>query len=544
MSGRAGPGLLRSRSLGFRILLVNLVALVGFAIGVFYLDSFRERLLATRQAEMIGQASIVAQFLAGQPGTPEPHARIARLSLPRGTRVRLYRPDGRLVADNWSDPGMPRFVLEDPTTEGFRRASARVLDRFVEVASLGTRIPAWEEPESDRLESWPDALAAVRTGRPSASVGRAANGAVVLLAAVPFPAGPAAVDRGAILLMSDAGDLVEAVRHEREQTFKLFLALLAASLLLSLYLARTIVRPLGELALAASRVRRGRDRDVEIPRYPERRDEVGRLARSLADMTASLRQRIDATEAFAADVAHELKNPLASLRSAVEALGAVHRPEDRARLFELIAADVQRIDRLISDISEGARLEAELSRLPLEPVDLGAFVRGMARALPLVAPWSDRLRLEVTAPADGVAVAMAERSRLERVVGNLLANAASFSPDGGTVRLTVSADAVGVELRVEDEGPGVPPELADAIFARFYSERPEAESYGRHSGLGLSIVRAVVDAFEGEVFVTGRPDGASGACFVVRLPRLGAAAAAPRGRPAATGAPDRRPPPP
>ncbi|WP_448581566.1 stimulus-sensing domain-containing protein [Thermaurantiacus sp.] len=516
-------GLVRHRSLGVRILLVNLVALIGFAIGVFYLDSFRERLLATRQAEMISQGSIIAQLLVEE---PDAGARIARLALPRATRVRLYRHDGALAADNWSLPGSRQFVLEDPTTEGFRRTTARMLDRFVEVASLGSRIPEWREPAVDRLQSWPDAVAAVATGRPSASVGRAANGAVVLFAAVPVGgrtkarADDRADDLAAILLVSDAGDLVETVRQEREQTFKLFLALLAASLLLSLYLARTIVRPLGELALAAGRVRRGRDRDVEIPRFPERRDEIGRLARSLADMTASLRQRIDATEAFAADVAHELKNPLASLRSAVEALGSVHRPEHRAQLFALISDDVGRIDRLISDISEGARLEAELSRIRLEPVDLAALVRGMAAALGLVTPWSDRLRLHVAAPADGMALVLAEPSRLERVVGNLLDNAASFSPEGGQVTVAVSAGPSLVELRVEDEGPGVHPSLATAIFDRFYSERPEGESYGRHSGLGLSIVRSIIEAFDGDVFVTSRADGASGASFVVRLPRV------------------------
>lgn len=520
-------GLLRRRSLGLRILLVNLVALIGFAIGVFYLDSFRERLLATRQAEMISQGSILAQLLAGAPDA-EAGLRIARLALPRGTRVRLYRADGTLAADNWSIPGSPRFVLEDPTTAGFRRTSARILDRFVEVASLAARIPPWTEPATDRLQSWPDAVAAVATGRPSASVGRAENGAVVLFAAVPVPGPAPSSPAGAILLMSDAGDLVEAVRQEREQTFKLFLALLAASLLLSAYLARTIVRPLGELALAAGRVRRGRDREVEIPRYPERRDEIGRLARSLADMTLALRQRIDATEAFAADVAHELKNPLASLRSAVEALGTVRRPEHRAQLFALISADVGRIDRLIRDISEGARIEAELSRLPLEPVDLGALVHGMAQALRLVSPWSDQLRLATDVPAAGVAMVLAEPSRLERVVGNLLDNAASFSPEGGTVRLAVTAGPAVVELRVEDEGPGVDPSLASAIFDRFYSERPARESYGRHSGLGLSIVRSIVEAFDGEVGVAARADGARGASFHVRLPRLATVGERPR----------------
>ncbi|WP_194743541.1 sensor histidine kinase [Thermaurantiacus tibetensis] len=518
------------RSLALRILLVNLVALVGFAIGVFYLDSYRERLLATRQAEMVAQGQIIAHLLAGEPGREA--ERIARLALPRGTRVRLYGPDGALLADNWRDPAMPRFVLEDPTTAGFRRQSARTLDRFIEIASFGARLPLWEEPAVDRLESWPEARAAARSGEPQSSARRTADGAVVLFAAVPQRSPQAEIPSasGAILLMANAGDLVEQVRQEREQTFKLFLALLAASLLLSVYLARTIVRPLGELALAASRVRRGRDRDVEIPRYPGRRDEIGRLARALADMTAALRQRIDATESFAADVAHELKNPLASLRSAVEALGSVRRSEDRDRLFALIAADVERIDRLILDISAASRLDAELTRIEPALVDLGVFVRDMARALMLVPPWSGRLRLVVDAPLEGEALAMAERGRLEQVLANLLDNAASFSPEGGTVRITLACSAGRVRLSVEDEGPGVDPRYAETIFERFYTERPEGESYGTHSGLGLSIARSIVEAFDGRLFVTARPDGRRGACFVVELPHASRAAAGPPGK--------------
>ncbi|MFQ3594565.1 MAG: HAMP domain-containing sensor histidine kinase, partial [Sphingomonadaceae bacterium] len=379
----------------------------------------------------------------------------------------------------------------------------------------------------DRPDPWNRIPALLASGRPVSETWSTTEGTLVLQAIVPAPA----VGR-VITLTADAGDLIEAVRQEREQSFRLFLALLAASLLLSLYLARTIVRPLGELALSAQRVRRGRDREVEIPRYPGRRDEIGRLARALADMTAALRQRIDATEAFAADVAHELKNPLASLRSAVEALGTVRREQDRAQLFQLIEADVRRIDRLLLDISHASRLEAELTRMRLEPVDLGTFVARMSRTMALTAPWKDRVRLETEVPSAGVAIVLAEPGRLQQVLANLLDNAASFTPEGSRIVTRVERAGAEVVLRVEDEGPGVAPALREAIFERFYSERPATESYGRHSGLGLSIVRSIVEAFDGQVSVRDRADGRPGACFEVRLPatdaRIGPVDPAPR----------------
>jgi two-component system sensor histidine kinase ChvG len=515
---RLGKLLTRARpSLVVRILLVNLVALLGFAVGILYVDSFRVRLLSTRQAELVGQGEVIAHLLA-DPLLPRGAAlaAVADLSFARGTRVRVFDASGRLALDNWRNPDVVRFTLEDPTTQGFRRWSAQAIDRFVDFASAAEPLPPWREPEAWTRAGWPDAEAAARDGRARARAGRGPDRAVVLEAAVPVAA--TGGTRAVVLLTADTGDVVETVRQERERSFWLFLAVLATSLLLSAYLARTIVKPLGQLALAAQRVRRGRARDVEIPRFPERRDEIGRLARALSDMTASLRQRMDATEAFAADVAHELKNPLASLRSAVEALGTVRRPEDRDMLFGLISDDVKRIDRLILDIAAASRLEAELSRTPPRPVDLGQLVGGMADALARGAFRKGAVRLAVDVAPNQPAIVMADPGRLEQVIGNLVDNAMSFSPPDGTVRIGVVPGGGTVELFVEDEGPGVPPALREAIFERFYSERPAGETYGTHSGLGLSIVRAIVEAFDGEAMVLDREDGRAGARFVVRLP--------------------------
>lgn len=517
-------------SIGLRILLVNLVALLGLFIGVLYLDSFRERLIAVRQGEMMAQGQMIAGMIEPMPGGPSAVARLEQLSLERGTRLRLYDPSGRLIADNWRGPDIERFTLEDPTTAGFRRQSARALDRTVDVISRTADLPPWIDSDGDRQEQWPFTGEAPLPSRPRTRAARTADRAIVLEAAVPFDSAGAA-PAGVLVLTAATGDLVEAVRQEREQAFRLLLVLVLASLLLSLYLARTIVRPLGELALAAQRVRRGRAREVSIPRYPGRKDEIGRLARALADMTESLRHRIDETEAFAADVSHELRNPLASLRSAVEALGSVRNAADRSKLFELIQQDVQRIDRLILDISAASRMEAELSRAAVEPIDLGQLVPRLAATLAETAPWRDRIQLLVEAPPAGEAIVLAGRGRIEQVIVNLVENAASFSPEGGKVLLRVEREDERVSLSVIDDGPGIPPAIREAILSRFWSDRPQEEGFGHHSGLGLSIVKAIVEAFDGSVEAIDRPDGRRGACLQVRLPRVAATAASePRAR--------------
>lgn len=513
-------------SIGLRILLVNLVALLGLFIGVLYLDSFRERLITVRQVELVAQGQMIAGMIATPDADPASvQVRLERLSVARGTRIRLFDSAGRLLADNWRTPGVTRFSLEDPTTAGFRRNSARAIDRLVDIVSRTADLPPWIDPEADRPAQWPFTGEGGAIAQPRTRAARTADRMIVLEAAVPL--GPAASPPGAVLVLTaGTGDLIEAVRQEREQAFRLLFVLVLASLALSLYLARTIVRPLGELALAAQRVRRGRAREVRIPRYPARRDEIGRLARALADMTDSLRHRIDETEAFAADVSHELRNPLASLRSAVEALGSVRDASDRAKLFELIQEDVQRIDRLIQDISAASRMEAELTRTAVEPVDLGGLAPALADMLAETATWRERVRLVVEAPPQGEAIVLAARGRMEQVLVNLIENAASFSPPGGDVRLRVEPKGDQVELLVIDDGPGIAPAQREAVFSRFWSDRPQEEGFGQHSGLGLSIVKAIVEAFDGKVQAIDRPDGRAGACIMVSLPLAAAASPA------------------
>ena len=519
--GRAAAttGLDRRFSLASRILAVNVFAILALTGSIFYLDSFRERLIEQRRAEMRNAAVLIAGFMAeaSPRRLPAIAARYGRIG---AARLRVYGRDGAPIADSWRATG-PTFELRDPADDPFRREVARFLDRVIEAAGSFPHLSAYAEPAVDRASAWPEVAAASTTGVVRDTMRAAPDGIVVISTAaplpaasagVPFPAGSGGPPFAAVQLTRDSRDITSLVRQERAAVFYVFLFVLAASLLLSTYLASTIVRPLRRLAEAALRVRLGRARDVTVPRFNQRRDEIGQLARALSDMTLTLRDRIDATEAFAADVAHEIKNPLASLSSAVDTFGRVSDPGLQAQLLDVIRADVGRIDRLITDIADASRLDAELSRSRFEPLDLaaevGRLVAGYATAgLPR--------GVTVAFAGGGPARVWGDAGRLAQVARNLIDNAASFAPPGGVVAVAVARRGRDVVLTVDDDGPGVPADNRDDIFRRFYSERPANEDFGRHSGLGLAIARTIVDAHDGTIAVEDRPTG--GARFVVTL---------------------------
>ncbi|MFZ4381012.1 MAG: ATP-binding protein, partial [Sandarakinorhabdus sp.] len=467
----------------------------------------RSRLLEERTASLANEAVTVIRLIEELPPAARA-ASIGRLGLARGTRVRLYGPDGQRLADNWHRAGNPRFVVENPDDYGWRRASAKAIDRAID-AVLGFRTAApYAEPARDVAAAWPELAAASRRAGAVTNLRRASDGSLIVSAAAVAPG------VGAVLVTDSADDLADILRRERLTSAWLLLSVTALTLFLSLYLARTIVRPLRLLAVAAHRVRLGRRREVVVPRLPDRRDEIGALARAVSDMSIALRRQIDATEAFAADVAHELKNPLASLRSAVDVLGQVEQPALRDQLLDVIRDDVGRIDRLITDIADASRLDAELSRTGFQPVDAGALADGLVSAYGIAGQ-----KRGVTVQRAGLPAPVmieGDASRLAQVLRNLIDNALSFSPDGGIVTLTLGRHGDQIELAVTDQGPGVPPANRSDIFRRFYSERPPAEDFGRHSGLGLSIAAAIVSAHGGQIVVEDAPGG--GGRFRVLLP--------------------------
>lgn len=494
-------------SLTPRILAVNAIALLLLAGGFFYLDSFRSRILDGRTEQAAREAQLMGEALAAVPAAQRP-ALLTRLAVDTGTRLRVYAADGAALADS-AALGVRNFRLVDPNTDGWGQRSARWLDAAIDRIVRAPRTPLYRERRDGRR--WPD-VAALAPGNPtSASVWRAPDRTPVITAAAALPSGER------LLSTVNARDVTERVRVERFRLSVLLIVVAAISLSLSLFLARTIVNPLRRLARAAVRVRLGRAREVVVPRLPDRRDEIGMLARALSDMSLALRARIDATEAFAADVTHELKNPLASLRSAADALERVEDPALRARLLAIVSDDVHRLDRLISDISDASRLDAQLARATFEPVDVGGMLAAQ------VAARTERevargVRLRFDRQDDGGLVVLGEGARLERVFANLIDNAVSFSPAGGTVSIAARRVGEELEVRVEDEGPGVPEEARETIFRRFHSVRPSGEAFGEHSGLGLAIARTIVEGHQGDIRVEPREDRLAGARFVVRLP--------------------------
>jgi two-component system sensor histidine kinase ChvG len=495
-------------SLAHRILALNLITVLLVALSTLYLDVFRNRLSKerARQTRIEALATAVAIEAAG-PGHLEPI--LAMVSTSTGSRLRVFGPDGRLLADSWEVTG-PTYQLKDPSTQRWTKEAARALDRGFNVLVGARRLDDFVEPPVDQLQSWPEAVNAKQTGKPVTAVRNAPDLTPVISAAVPL--------RGGVLLATtNDRAFTHLVRNQRAVIGGVMVLLVGVSVFLSLFLAQTIVRPLRRLALAAHRVRLGRSREVNVPRLPSRNDEIGLLARAVSDMSQSLRHRIDKIEAFAADVTHELKNPLASLRSAIDGLDRVQDPELRERLKAIVREDVARLDRLISDISEAARTDAELSRATFERVDLGEMVKQLSHS------WESRretgsARIAFARPRKQSAVVMGKPDRLARAISAILDNAVSFSPAGGLVEVAVARVEDEVRVRIDDEGPGVPSEAREAIFNRFHSVRPEGEKFGRHSGLGLAIAQAIVNGHDGEIDVQDRDDAPSGARFTIRLP--------------------------
>ena len=495
-------------TLAHRILALNLITVLLVALSTLYLDVFRNRLSKerVRQTRIEATATALAMEAAG----PEDReAILAKVTKSTGTRMRLYGPDGRLLADSWHLTG-PTYQLQDPHTQKWTKDVARALDRGFNTIVGARPLDEFVEPSVDRMQVWPEAMQATRTGKTVTAVRNAPDLTPVISAAVPFD--------GSVLLATDNDRaFTRTVRKQRGVIAGAMVLLVAISVFLSLFLARTIVRPLRRLAIAAHRVRLGRSREVNVPRLPSRSDEIGLLARAVSDMSQSLRHRIDNIENFAADVTHELKNPLASLRSAVDGLDRVENPELRNKLKTIVREDVARLDRLISDISEAARTDAELARATFEEVDLGPLIQQLVKS------WETRretgdARLAFARPRKDTAVVMGKPDRLARAINAIIDNAVSFSPPGGLVEIAVTRVGDEVRVRIDDEGPGVPPEAREAIFNRFHSVRPEGENFGRHSGLGLAIAQAIVNGHDGEIDVQDRDDAPSGARFTIRLP--------------------------
>jgi two-component system, OmpR family, sensor histidine kinase ChvG len=573
-----------SSSLTRRIVVLNLGGLVVLMIGFLLLNQFRADIIAARVQSLTTQADIISAAIAasatvdtdtitvdpdkllqlapGQTAAPpsdEDEIQFSinpervgpvlhRLVTPTHTRARIYDSDGRLLLDSRSLSAHGAILRSDLPDSAGRRGLFGRLAGFARNLFDAPSQPRARDPWLIDGKSVPEVAAALK-GQTQSSARIDGEGETIVSVAVPIQYMMAT--RGALQLSTQGGDIDRVIASERWAILRFFAVLASVMLVLSLSLANTIAEPVRRLADAAERVRRGIRSRQQIPDFTSRSDEIGHLSRALREMTQALYNRLDAIESFAADVAHELKNPLTSLRSALETLPRVKAGHSRDRLIAVMQHDVRRLDRLISDISDASRLDAELARGEACPVDVAELLRAVV-SMAQDSPRSNGAGIELSIPlrrarrADSQYFVLGHDSRLAQVVTNLIDNACSFSEPGGVVRVALAKSARSTDgeapeekvvITVDDDGPGIPPHALERIFERFYTDRP-SQGFGQNSGLGLSISRQIVEAHGGRIWAANRPaeamservfgsgDGApcesarhgAGARFVVELP--------------------------
>ncbi|WP_375410712.1 stimulus-sensing domain-containing protein [uncultured Methylobacterium sp.] len=563
-----GLGQRASSSLTRRIVVLNLVGLIALLFGFLYLNQFRQGLIQARVQSLLIQGEIIAgaiassasvdtdtiridpdkllQLQAGELGAsreddPSPLAfslnpeRVApllrRLVTPTGNRARVYDQDGGLLFDTRTlsargdagrediQPRRKRNVLE----QAYDLVQSRIFGN-----RPGDRPPNAEEAGPSNGRTLKEVQVALGGARGTVVRRNPATETIVSVA-VPIQRGGTV--RGALMLSTQGGDIDRVIASERFGLLQVFLVAALVMLVLSILLAGAIAGPVRRLADAAEKVRLGIKSREEIPDFTSRTDEIGHLSGALREMTQALYRRIDAIESFAADVSHELKNPLTSLRSAVETLPLARSDEARGRLLAIIQHDVKRLDRLISDISDASRLDAELARAEARRVDLRKLLTTVVSVANERRRAKDaQVQFDIENPAGEVEapfMIFGHDSRLGQVINNLLDNARSFSPPDAKVRVALRRLKNDIEMIIEDEGPGIPQDALERIFERFYTDRPE-QGFGQNSGLGLSISRQIVQAHRGTIRAENRPGPADeegeptvrGARFIVRLPAI------------------------
>ena len=526
-----------------RILAINVLALAILVGGLLYLGEYQRSLIAAELEALKVQALMFAAALGesavdtGDANGADAgggvsqrlvknvvHQMVRRLakSTGAGTRARLFDSGGVLIADSrllLGRGGMVQIEELPPPDAGGGGILTTLLDIYDQLTQLlpgGDGTPIYHESARQKADDYQEVLTAL-AGEPGNAARQTGGGGMVLSVAVPVQRYKQVL--GAMMLSKGGGDIDAALFEVRMDILKVFAIALAVTVLLSVYLSRTIARPLHRLAAAAERIRHGHGRQDVIPDFDGRADEIGNLAASLRDMTEALWQRMDAIECFAADVAHEIKNPLTSLQSAVDTAVRVKNAEQQRRLMSIIEEDVRRLDRLISDISDASRLDAELSRAEMGPVDLGRMLSTLADVQETTAGCADKPLLRLDQRGD-LKINGMER-RLAQVFENIIANASSFTRPGGAISIKAEAKDGWLEVTTDDGGPGIPEGKEEAIFERFYRDRPEDEKFGIHSGLGLSICKQIVETHGGTITAENRKDAAGniiGARLTVRLP--------------------------
>lgn len=538
------PSLLRRRRstsrryspLTRRILLLNIVPVALLALGAVYLSDYEEELIDAELASLLVQGEMVSAGISevavvgGESTVNRLDAETARQLLtrlvrPTGVRARLFSETGELLGDSelLTEAGRIHSAPLPPPempVEQRERLGDQISDWIARQLTRSDRFPEYIERSGPTIRDFPEAASALR-GFNASAVRIAGDGRLLLSAAVPIQRYKQVL--GSLMLTRDNKAIAASLREVRYDMLTIAVAALGITVLLSLYLAGTITQPIARLARAADEIRLAKEKRPQIPDLGKRGDEIGDLSDALRSMTEALWQRLNAIESFAADVAHELKNPLTSLRSAIEvAVRPNLEPEQRAKLMAIVLDDINRLNRLISDISDASRLDAELMRGEIKPVDLQVMLADMVRHYAATAAQKQNVEVELRISASPPFLAHGHDGRYGQVLRNIIDNALSFSPASSKIVVELTREPRGgpFVVTIDDEGPGIPEDNLESIFRRFYSERP-AEHFGQHSGLGLSICRQIMETYGGSIAATNRKsaDGrVMGARFTIRVP--------------------------
>ncbi|HEX2581138.1 MAG TPA: stimulus-sensing domain-containing protein [Dongiaceae bacterium] len=511
-----------------RILAMNVLTLAIPVLGLLYLDNYRDTLVRAELDLLMSQGRLIAGALASTSALG-PDAEGEYRLVPEWTRhsLRQIAGDFKMRARVFTAEGMLADTLRMhelsgavkveplPPVDRQRPISDRIFgplyDVIIDWLPTSHHYPLYEE-QHPGSQDFPEVLASLN-GYGASQVRDSGSGKLILSVAVPIQRYRQVL--GSLLLSQSAENVAATLRETRIRILAFFAIALGVTILLSLYLSSRIAWPLARLAFAADRVRTAAGRKVQIPDLSARHDEIGDLSLALREMTEALSARMAATERFAADVAHEIKNPLTSLRSAVETVARIEDPVQQRKLMSIILDDVARLNRLITDISDASRIDAEMARDEMMPVNLTQLINTLADIL-----LTTGTAIDLELPEQPVIV-MGLEGRLGQVLRNLTGNAQTFSPPGGHIRIVTETDGPLARLKIEDQGPGIPPGKLEKIFERFYSERPEGEKFGTHSGLGLSISRQIVEAHGGKLYaenILNAQGRIAGARFVLELP--------------------------
>ncbi|PJB72063.1 MAG: histidine kinase [Alphaproteobacteria bacterium CG_4_9_14_3_um_filter_47_13] len=531
------PGLKRGWKAGgltLRILSVNVLPLVVLVVGLLSLGQYHENLIEEHLKMLQERAQNFAVAIEGPQEdviltSQQARNTIRKLGKNRpDTRIFFFNARGSLIGDSYKigEPDHTGQIIPQKSLEknfGVSDVIAYLGTNLLKLLPTKKVLPSFPDEEERNFEKFTDIKNAL-SGIISATAWEAAANGVILTAAAPVIKQGSVV--GVMLLVNDGRDIENGMDRVRFDVLTATLAALSLTIFLSLYLASVIGRPLKKLAVAAEKVRGSKDRKINIPDLSHRNDEIGELSMALRDMTQALWDRMDTIERFAADVAHEIKNPLTSLRSAVETVAKVKTDADREKLMAIIQHDVLRLDRLISDISNASRLDAELSRDEMGTVNLRHLLQQLVDAHNNQIKRSNGHRnespvIQFDVSFDEEMHVSGNEGRLLQVFENLISNALSFSPKNGVVMVRIIPDQKQVRVSIEDQGGGIPENKLEHIFERFYSERPKGEQYGNHSGLGLSIARQIISAHGGEIYAENiiKNNKIQGACFHVILGR-------------------------